>query len=311
MIRKSKIWGETQFLFSKNNVEIHRIEIKRGGYCSKHFHNFKFNMFFVETGVLDVKVKENDSNIINSTILYGGDITTVEPRKLHMFLAKEDTIAYEIYWVELNGEDIVRESVGGMHKFEDDKYTGRYFRRRIKTINKQEANYAYQMNFFFTPKMVYDIGCGLGAYLEQFKCLGCEVLGFDKYLDRAKAYCSPNIINNIIKADILNDNKIEKKSDLTLCIELGEHITPLKSADFVRNICNLSNKDIVFVAEGPGKIGNGHINCREKEYWVALFSSFGFPRNRKKELELKNIFESIGDELNLNKNLILFSKREV
>ena len=39
MEKQGKVWGGTQLLFSKNNVEIHRIETVSGGYCSKHKHN--------------------------------------------------------------------------------------------------------------------------------------------------------------------------------------------------------------------------------------------------------------------------------
>ena len=31
---QGKIWGKTQGLFNKNNVEIHRIETNKGGFCS-------------------------------------------------------------------------------------------------------------------------------------------------------------------------------------------------------------------------------------------------------------------------------------
>lgn len=111
---KKKVWGLTEKLFENNNVEIHRIEIKVGGYCSRHFHEYKFNMFYVESGELDIEVQENDSSIVNTTTLYKGQSTTVEPQKLHIFKAKQDTIAYEIYWVQLMGEDIKRESFGGL-----------------------------------------------------------------------------------------------------------------------------------------------------------------------------------------------------
>ena len=39
--KQGKVWGQTQPLFNKNNVEIHRIETNKGGYCSKHKHEFK------------------------------------------------------------------------------------------------------------------------------------------------------------------------------------------------------------------------------------------------------------------------------
>ena len=38
-----KIWGQTELVFANSNIEFHRIDIKKGGTCSKHKHNYKFN----------------------------------------------------------------------------------------------------------------------------------------------------------------------------------------------------------------------------------------------------------------------------
>ena len=40
-------------------------------------------------------------------------MSVVKPGEYHKFEALEDTIAYEIYWIELNPDDIVRETCGG------------------------------------------------------------------------------------------------------------------------------------------------------------------------------------------------------
>ena len=118
LIVRGKIWGSTSMLFEKNNVEIDRIEVKKGGYCSKHMHEHKFNMFFVEKGKLKVVIyREDASSIIEDvTVLDAGCMTYVEPDLYHYFEGLEDTVAYEIYWVELNQNDIIRESVGGSQK---------------------------------------------------------------------------------------------------------------------------------------------------------------------------------------------------
>ena len=108
-----KIWGSTSELFNKNNVEIHRIEIKEGAYCSIHKHEHKFNMFFVESGELLVKVWKNDYNLIDQTTLKKSDSTTVSPGEFHQFLAIKDTVAYEIYWTEIQLNDIIRKDCGG------------------------------------------------------------------------------------------------------------------------------------------------------------------------------------------------------
>lgn len=109
---QGKIWGNTQGLFNKNNVEIHRIEINKGGFCSKHKHNFKYNMFFVESGTLEVIAYKKDYKLIDKTILSAGQSTIIPPLEYHSFKALSNVVAYEIYWVELT-EDIERENVGG------------------------------------------------------------------------------------------------------------------------------------------------------------------------------------------------------
>ena len=41
-----KVWGQTELVFANSNIEFHRIDTKKGGVCSKHKHNFKFNGFY-------------------------------------------------------------------------------------------------------------------------------------------------------------------------------------------------------------------------------------------------------------------------
>lgn len=111
---QGKAWGNTQCIFHKNNVEIHRINIKQNGYCSVHEHTAKFNMFYVESGKLKVTVYRGDEpRPTDSTILTQGMSSLVNPGERHMFIAIEDTIAYEIYWVELDTNDIIRYVEGG------------------------------------------------------------------------------------------------------------------------------------------------------------------------------------------------------
>ena len=111
--KQGKAWGNTQSLFNKNNVEIHRIEIDKGGYCSKHKHDYKYNCFYVEKGKLKITAWKNDYDLVDVTILTDGEATTVPPREYHMFNALENCVCYEIYWVELSKDDIVRENCGG------------------------------------------------------------------------------------------------------------------------------------------------------------------------------------------------------
>lgn len=114
-IKRGKVWGNTRCLFCKNNVEIHRVEIKKDGYCSTHRHKAKFNMFYVEQGRIKVTIFRPDAGqtIEDVTLLGEGESTFVEPGLDHVFEALENTVAFEIYWVELEQSDIERKNVGG------------------------------------------------------------------------------------------------------------------------------------------------------------------------------------------------------
>lgn len=107
-----KIWGNTECIFDKNNVSIHRIEAKKGHMCSKHYHLHKHNMFYVERGMLKIEVWQKDYDLVDTTTITDGQSTSVSPGLQHRFSALEDTIAFEIYFVELNNNDIIRIDAG-------------------------------------------------------------------------------------------------------------------------------------------------------------------------------------------------------
>lgn len=109
-----KVWGSTSKIFDKNNVEVHRIVGAMNHHCSKHKHDHKFNMFFVEKGEICISIWKNDYNLVDETIIKEGQSCVVPPGEYHRFRTVKDCIAYEIYWVELDSKDIVRESVGGL-----------------------------------------------------------------------------------------------------------------------------------------------------------------------------------------------------
>ena len=88
---QGKVWGETRSLFCKNNVEIHRIEVKAGGFCSKHKHEHKHNAFYVESGCLRITAWKNDYDLVDETTVRAGQLTTCPPKEYHSFHALEDT----------------------------------------------------------------------------------------------------------------------------------------------------------------------------------------------------------------------------
>ena len=109
---QGKVWGNTLKLFDKNNVSVHRIHGKKGGYCSKHKHEHKYNLLFVESGSLKIEIWK-DYNLVDVTNLCEDQCCIIEPGQFHKFTVQEDAVVVEIYWTELCSKDIVRKDHGG------------------------------------------------------------------------------------------------------------------------------------------------------------------------------------------------------
>jgi len=112
MNKQGKVWGFTQEIFNKHNVSINRISINKNGTCSRHYHNFKYNIFFVESGKILVQEWKKEYDLIDETTLGPGEMCSVPPKNYHKFIALEDSIVYEIYYTELYNDDIIRYDVG-------------------------------------------------------------------------------------------------------------------------------------------------------------------------------------------------------
>jgi len=113
---EGKVWGNTKLIEANSSLEFHRIDIKKGGSCSKHKHKYKWNGFYVVSGQLAVKVWKNNYDLVDETILQSDQWTRVAPGEFHQFEALEDTVAFELYWANFEHDDIERESVGQLTK---------------------------------------------------------------------------------------------------------------------------------------------------------------------------------------------------
>ena len=110
---QGKFWGTTQCFFENCTSEVHYIEAVKGGFCSRHHHENKWNRFIVLEGALKVIIYKQDGQ--DETNLTDGMFSDVPPAGDHRFEAMEDTRALEIYWIDgLDPNDIVRRDIGGL-----------------------------------------------------------------------------------------------------------------------------------------------------------------------------------------------------
>ena len=152
-----KVWGETSLIHANGVLEFHRIAITNGGHCSKHKHDYKWNGFYVESGCLVVKVWQKDYDLVDETHMYRGDFVQVKPGLYHSFEAKENTVAFELYWAEFNHDDIVRETVGGALepevKSEIEKFIGggQLFDEKKSDLSKLRSDFAKANGMYSGP----------------------------------------------------------------------------------------------------------------------------------------------------------------
>ncbi len=121
MNRQGKNWGYTTRIFKSEVNSVYHLEIKKGGYCSEHYHNHKHNEFYVIMGVLEMTIWQQDdagseTGLKDVTLLASGQSTSVPPGLYHQFRAITKCEAIEIYQVSLDEPDIERRSEGGLEK---------------------------------------------------------------------------------------------------------------------------------------------------------------------------------------------------
>lgn len=86
-------WGKWTRLYLDEQVELRRLEVLKGGYCTKHYHEYQANVFLVLSGQLTVYRWGIDALV---EVVTPGCQTTVGPYETHQFKAESgDVVAYE------------------------------------------------------------------------------------------------------------------------------------------------------------------------------------------------------------------------
>ena len=117
-------------------------------------------------------------------------------------------------------------------------------------------------------KSFVDIGCGPGDMVGVAKDLGFEsAFGIDgdftlnfKYDVRVHDYCTgPYHVD---------------PTDLGWSVEFLEHVDEQFQSNYMATFS--ACKYVICTAAPPGATGHHHVNCRDQQYWVEVFSTHGF-----------------------------------
>lgn len=146
--------------------------------------------------------------------------------------------------------------------------------------NQMKAKTAKQVakviNSYFEYETVFDIGCGMGLYINELRKTGKTVLGCD-YSDAAVQIANEEL--KVFKADATKPIHIDDTFDLVMCFEVAEHIQTQYSRQLVTN-CTSYADTVIFTAAPVGQGGVGHINEQPFDFWINLFENEDFQYNR-------------------------------
>lgn len=119
---EKKPWGERYSVHLSPSCQVDLLEIKKGGYSSRHHHDYKWNRFFVLSGELQIRVfhapESVSENKLHTGYLIGDGCKTrkfdIKPGVIHEFEAITEVKLLEVYFSVCSEKDIVRKNGGGL-----------------------------------------------------------------------------------------------------------------------------------------------------------------------------------------------------
>lgn len=148
----------------------------------------------------------------------------------------------------------------------------------------------------FRPRTAVDWGCGAGVHAGTLHRLGVAVHAFDAVLAPPDLR-DPDIVPRF--ADLTRPVAAEQsfpRYDLSLCIEVLEHVAPSDSATALTNITRGAGA-LVLSCAPPGQSGHHHVNERPRRYWVARLAELGWRYDRRATGALERHFLGHRDQL--------------
>lgn len=80
---------------------------------------------------------------------------------------------------------------------------------------------------------------------------------------------------------------IDRRYDLCICFEVGEHLQKKYSTILVKNLISTSDR-IIFSSAIPGQGGEYHINEQPCQYWIDLFRKENYLYKERETADIKD-----------------------
>lgn len=118
-------------------------------------------------------------------------------------------------------------------------------------------------------KPLYDFGCGVGQYLEQFKNAGfTKLTGYEGDPPQQKVF------DNIIKQDLTSPFSVAEPGNCVF-LEVAEHIPAQFENVALDNVINACKGKLIMSWAVRGQGGHGHVNCLNNDEAIERFTKRG------------------------------------
>jgi hypothetical protein len=180
-----------------------------------------------------------------------------------------------------------------------------YKKRHQKTVYSAETILSIILGILPEIKSAVDVGCGVGTWLSVLKTRGIvDILGIDgdwvsKELLQIPRQC-------FFTHDVSTEINLQKRYDLAISLEVGEHLSHDNAIIYVRSLARLSDF-VLFSAAIPYQGGRKHINEQWPEYWVNLFGEHDY---QCVDVLRKTIWYDENIPSYYRQNIFLFVKKE-
>jgi len=124
------------------------------------------------------------------------------------------------------------------------------------------------------PRSVVDVGCGVGAWLGEWRRQGVtDVLGIDgDWVDRDMLLIPEEDFRS---HDLTTPLQLARSFDLVMSLEVAEHIDAEHASAFVDLLTSLGSV-VMFSAAIPDQGGAHHVNERWQGEWARDFGERGY-----------------------------------
>jgi len=128
----------------------------------------------------------------------------------------------------------------------------------------------------FNPKYVFDIGCGSGQWLDEYRKYNVLTKGVEGS-SNAFIEMSDETKEVVLEWDLRDKIKEEDYNiDFVQSFEVAEHIEKEYADVFVHNLIKDDPDIILFTAAPPDQYGFRHVNCQERYYWWKKMKDEGY-----------------------------------